>query len=43
MSIEKVLYIAKATSTGGRDGRAVSSDNELDIPLSTPRELGGST
>ena len=41
MSIEKVLYIAKATSTGGRDGRAVSSDNVLDIPLSTPRELGG--
>jgi lipoyl-dependent peroxiredoxin len=41
MSIENVLYIAKATSTGGRGGRAVSSDNVLDIPLSTPRELGG--
>jgi lipoyl-dependent peroxiredoxin len=41
MPIENVLYIAKATSTGGRDGRAVSSDNVLDIPLSTPRELGG--
>ena len=41
MSIENVLYIAKATATGGRDGRAVSSDNVLDIPLSTPRELGG--
>ena len=41
MSIENVLYVAKATSTGGRDGRAVSSDNVLDIPLSTPRELGG--
>lgn len=41
MSIEKVLYTAHATATGGRDGRAVSSDNVLDIRLSTPRELGG--
>lgn len=35
------LYIAKATSTGGRDGRAVSSDNVLQVKLSTPKELGG--
>lgn len=41
MSIEKVLYTAQATATGGRDGRATSSDNVLDIQLSTPRELGG--
>jgi len=41
MSIEKVLYTAQATATGGREGRAVSSDNVLDIQLSTPRELGG--
>ena len=41
MSIEKVLYTAQATASGGRDGRAVSSDNVLDIPLTTPRELGG--
>jgi len=41
MSIEKVLYTAKATATGGREGRAVSSDNALDVQLSTPRELGG--
>ena len=41
MSIEKVLYRAHATATGGRDGRAVSSDNVLDIRLTTPRELGG--
>jgi len=41
MSIEKVLYTAQATSTGGREGRSVSSDNLLDIQLSTPRELGG--
>jgi len=41
MSIEKVLYTAHATATGGRDGRAVSSDNVLDVALKTPRELGG--
>ncbi|WP_420995562.1 organic hydroperoxide resistance protein [Cupriavidus sp. 30B13] len=41
MSIEKVLYRASATATGGRDGRAVSSDNVLDVKLATPRELGG--
>jgi osmotically inducible protein OsmC len=41
MSPEKVLYRATATATGGRDGRAVSSDKILDISLTTPRELGG--
>jgi len=41
MSIEKVLYRAHAQATGGRDGRAVSSDNILDVKLTTPRELGG--
>jgi lipoyl-dependent peroxiredoxin len=41
MSIEKVLYRAEATATGGRDGRAVSSDGVLDIALTTPKELGG--
>ena len=41
MSIETVLYRAKATATGGRDGRANSSDNILDVKLTTPKELGG--
>ncbi|CAG9179008.1 organic hydroperoxide resistance protein [Cupriavidus respiraculi] len=41
MSIEKVLYRAQAQATGGRDGRAVSSDNVLDVKLATPKELGG--
>ena len=41
MSIANVLYTAQATANGGRDGRAASSDNVLDIQLSTPRELGG--
>jgi Ohr subfamily peroxiredoxin len=35
------LYTAIATSTGGRDGRAISSDNILDVKLATPKELGG--
>lgn len=37
----KSLYTATATATGGRDGRAVSSDGILDVKLTTPRELGG--
>jgi osmotically inducible protein OsmC len=41
MSIEKVVYRAHAKATGGRDGRAVSSDNVLDVKLSVPREMGG--
>ena len=41
MSIEKTLYTATATATGGREGRATSSDQALDVQLSTPRELGG--
>ncbi|MGB0213225.1 organic hydroperoxide resistance protein [Algiphilus sp.] len=41
MSIEKILYRAHATASGGRDGRAESSDGALQVGLSTPRELGG--
>lgn len=41
MQTIKALYTATATATGGRDGRAVSSDGILDVKLSTPRELGG--
>ena len=41
MSIENVLYRASAEATGGRDGRAISSDGVLDVSLTTPRELGG--
>ncbi|EKE69899.1 organic hydroperoxide resistance protein [Gallaecimonas xiamenensis] len=37
----QVLYKAIATSTGGRDGSAKSSDGVLDVKLSTPKELGG--
>jgi len=41
MSIKQVLYRANATSTGGREGRSVSSDGVLDVKLTTPKELGG--
>lgn len=41
MSLEKVLYRAYAEATGGRDGRAISSDGVLDVSLTTPKELGG--
>jgi osmotically inducible protein OsmC len=39
--IEKVVYRAEATATGGRDGRAVSSDNKLEVKLAVPKEMGG--
>ncbi len=41
MSIDKILYAATATATGGREGQALSSDGALAVKLSTPRELGG--
>ncbi len=41
MSIDNVLYRAQATSQGGREGTSKSSDNVLDLKLSTPKELGG--
>lgn len=41
MSIEKVLYRAQAKATGGREGKALSSDGVLEVTLSTPKELGG--
>ena len=37
----QVLYTAEATAWGGRDGRAASSDNVLDVQLAVPKELGG--
>ena len=41
MSIEKVLYRAKATSSGGREGTSRSSDGVVDLKLSIPKEMGG--
>ena len=41
MSLEQIVYTAKAKATGGRDGRAVSSDEILDVKLAVPTEMGG--
>lgn len=41
MAIEKALYTAQATSTGGRQGTSKSSDGVLNLTLTTPKELGG--
>jgi Ohr subfamily peroxiredoxin len=39
----KVLYTANTHTTGGRDGRAQSSDNRLDVALSVPGGPGSGT
>ena len=41
MKLDKVLYTAHATSSGGREGTSKSSDGVLDVKLTTPKELGG--
>ncbi|MEY2860720.1 MAG: hypothetical protein RL392_1178 [Pseudomonadota bacterium] len=39
--VEKVVYQAHATSTGGRDGTTRTSDGLIDVKLTTPKEMGG--
>ena len=41
MALDKALYTAHATSTGGRTGSTESSDGRIRLQLSTPKELGG--
>ena len=41
--LEKVLYTAKAHTTGGRDGASRTSDGRLDVKLSTPGMSGEGT
>jgi lipoyl-dependent peroxiredoxin len=41
--IEKLLYTAKAHTTGGRDGASRTSDGRLDFKLSTPGTSGTGT
>ena len=36
-----MVYRAHAKATGGRDGRATSSDGVLDVKLGVPKEMGG--
>lgn len=39
--LDKVVYTAKAHTTGGRDGRSTSDDGLLDVKLSPPKAMGG--
>jgi lipoyl-dependent peroxiredoxin len=41
MALDKVLYTARATSTGGRTGTSSTPDDRLNLKLDTPKELGG--
>jgi lipoyl-dependent peroxiredoxin len=41
--LDKVLYTAKAHTTGGRDGASRTSDGRLDVELSSPGAAGGGT
>ena len=38
---EKIVYTARATVTGGRQGHAKSDDGVLDLTLTSPKETGG--
>lgn len=37
----EAIYKAKATATGGREGRVTSSDKILDFKVEIPKEMGG--
>jgi len=39
----EILYKAKATATGGRNGQVKSADGALDIETRMPKEMGGPT
>jgi lipoyl-dependent peroxiredoxin len=40
--LEKRLYTASATATGGRDGHVTSDDGILDVVVVPPKAMGGS-
>jgi Ohr subfamily peroxiredoxin len=41
IAVEKVLYTARATADGGRDGKVATSDGKLDVVVAPPAEMGG--
>ena len=41
MAIEKTIYTARATATGGRIGTAKTDDGQLSLQLDRPKEMGG--
>ena len=42
IAVEKVLYTARATANGGRDGKVATDDGKLDVLVVPPAEMGGS-
>ena len=42
-SLDKVLYTARAHTTGGRDGASRTDDGRLDVTLSSPGTSGSGT
>jgi osmotically inducible protein OsmC len=41
IAVEKVLYTARATAHGGRDGKVATDDGKLDVLVVPPAALGG--
>lgn len=39
--LDKVLYTAKAHTTGGREGKSRTDDGQLDVKLTSPGKGGG--
>ncbi len=39
--LDKVIYTARAHTTGGREGRSVTDDGLLDVQLTPPKVMGG--
>lgn len=39
--LDKIVYTARAHTTGGREGRSVSDDGLLDVRLAPPPSMGG--
>jgi Ohr subfamily peroxiredoxin len=42
IAVEKVLYTARATAHGGRDGKVATDDGKLDVIVVPPAAMGGS-
>ena len=40
MALEKIIYTAKATTTGGREGSSKSDDGKLSVTLAPPLARG---
>jgi lipoyl-dependent peroxiredoxin len=41
VAVDKVLYTARATAHGGRDGKVATNDGKLEVVVAPPAEMGG--